>query len=910
MAKYYAHIVSHSHWDREWYLTFEEFRIRLVDLIDKLLEYIDNDSDYDSFMFDGHTALIEDYLEVMPQNRKLLKRAIENGRIKIGPWYILPDEILVSGESHIRNYLIGDEICRQFGGKMNVGYLPDAFGHPSQIPQILKKLGLEEILFWRGLGDNISKNEFIWEAPDRSSILGIHLPFGYGNCPNMPDDPSAFLKRVEYVIERYKPTSISNVIPIMNGRDHLEAQEHITQMVRECSALNADIKICHSNLENYVNDLKESLEPQLKAASLERHEGELRSSDKTLLLGGTISTRMYLKQMNQNIQDLYEKWLEPFCTISKLLNASDYPQDIIRHGWKWILKNHPHDSICGCSIDEVHQEMVVRFNSARQIGDTMVGRALSEIIDADSQENKNQGTDSQDEFWIGVFNPSARLRTNSVSCEVDLYPRLSSCIVYEELRRGYFEDTKKDIPLPTAINLEDINGNVIPAMLESAEIVKDLRYYTFKQPHEHYFHRIKISFEARDIPALGYKMFKVVPLMDAHVEEHPLSLETSNSIENQHFRVEVDGAQINIFDKANDCWYYDCGALVDDADSGDEYTYSHVQNDFEVRSTPISVDVVTDNDIYSSIRLSSNLRLPVSVTPDELSRATELVDCSAVTKVTIYSNVPRIDFKVRFDNRAKDHRLRAHFPTDFVTEHSWAESAFCVDKRSIGAKQAKDGAEIFFTDAQKRFVSVDNGTLGVTIANKGLPEYEVIKTQKGCTVAITLLRCVAWLSKDKMLTRTGDAAWNIQTPDAQCLGEHVFEFSMIPHKGCWCQSKAYKIAHDYCSPLMAVQAPDNAKGFASGSKSLVSISHDKLILSAFKVAQYDSDLVILRFYNTGDKLVSADIKLGFSFSEAYLCDLKEEKVGELNFDVSSRTIKASANPWEIVTIALRPRQCH
>ena len=890
MSKYKAHIISHSHWDREWYFTFEEFRIRLVDMVDKLLKHIDQNSDYDSFMFDGHTILIEDYLEVKPQNRDLLKKAIQDGKIKIGPWYILPDEILISGESHIRNYLYGQELCSEYGGKMNIGYLPDAFGHPSQIPQILKKLGIEEILFWRGLGNNITKNEFFWNSPDGSSILGINLPFGYGNCPNMPDEPEAFLRRIEYVIERYKPTSTTNIFPIMNGRDHLEAQEHITDMVKACAGMNPEIEMRHSNLESFVKELRSNLDYE----NLEHHDGELRSSDKTLLLCGTASTRMHLKQLNQHVEDLYEKWLEPFCTVSGILNASKYPADIIRHGWKMILKNHPHDSICGCSIDEVHQEMVVRFNSARQIGDTMVGRAISEIVGTDEEQN--------DECWISVFNPFARPRSEAINCVVDIHPRLASRIAYEKLARVYLEDTKKDLPIPKGIALEDAEGNVYPAFLESAEIVKDMRYYTFKQPHEFHFHRCKFSFLAENIPPVGYKMFKV-KFLEENTENLPCNqiknAQNSCNIENEHFKVEVSGADINVLDKANDKWYRGCAALVDGADSGDEYTYSHIEKDFDVYAEAGSAVVTDENEYCKRISIKSVMRLPLSITEDSRSRTDERVDCPFTTEISIFSHSPRVDFKVAFDNRAKNHRLRAYFPTDIVTDRTHAESTFAVDERLIGVKQAKDEGEVFFTDSQKSFVSIDNGDLGLTVANKGLPEYEAIKTDSGTVVAVTLMRCVGRLSKDELLTRKGDAAWNIETPEAQCLGENTFEFSMIAHKGNWSKSKVYKTVHDYCTPMRVIQS-GAAPGLAK--QSFVSISRDELILSAFKYAHFKENTVITRFYNTSAETVSADVKLGFDFTEVYFCDLKEDKIKTAQS--VDGVVKITAKPWEIVTIAV------
>ncbi len=103
------HLISHTHWDREWYQPFQIFRIRLVHLIDNLLAIMKNDPDYAHFMLDGQTIVLEDYLQIRPENEKYLKELIKQGRILIGPWYILPDEFLVSPEATIRNLLRGEE---------------------------------------------------------------------------------------------------------------------------------------------------------------------------------------------------------------------------------------------------------------------------------------------------------------------------------------------------------------------------------------------------------------------------------------------------------------------------------------------------------------------------------------------------------------------------------------------------------------------------------------------------------------------------------------------------------------------------------------------------------------------------------------------------------------------------------
>src|SRR5437763_136072 len=128
------HVVSHTHWDREWYLTREQFRLRLVALVDRLLDLLDNEPAYKYFHLDGQTIVLEDYLEIRPEQHARLRRAIASGRILIGPWYVMPDEFLVSGESIVRNLARGHRIAREFASPMPVGYLPDVFGHVAQMP--------------------------------------------------------------------------------------------------------------------------------------------------------------------------------------------------------------------------------------------------------------------------------------------------------------------------------------------------------------------------------------------------------------------------------------------------------------------------------------------------------------------------------------------------------------------------------------------------------------------------------------------------------------------------------------------------------------------------------------------------------------------------------------------------------
>ena len=216
-----AYIVSHTHWDREWYETYQQFRLRLVRLMDKLLHILDTDPSYLYFMLDGQTIVLEDYLEIRPEREADLRRHIRSGRLLIGPWHVLPDEFLVSGEAIVRNLLLGKRTCAQFGGRMPVGYIPDPFGHISQIPQILRGFGMASAALRRGLDEH--PTELNWQSPDGSTVLLCYLRDGYDNAARLPvHSGEAFVREVRRLTDRLAPFSPTTNVLLMNGVDHME----------------------------------------------------------------------------------------------------------------------------------------------------------------------------------------------------------------------------------------------------------------------------------------------------------------------------------------------------------------------------------------------------------------------------------------------------------------------------------------------------------------------------------------------------------------------------------------------------------------------------------------------------------------------------------------------------------------
>lgn len=437
------HLVSHTHWDREWYLTFQQFRFKLVQMIDHLLDILDQDPDFKYFLLDGQTILLEDYLEIRPERQVELVRQIKNGRIQIGPWYVSPDEFLISPESHIRNLLEGDKLCHSFGSKMLVGYLPDDFGHIGQMPQILRGFGIDNACLWRGLGDQPC--EVYWKAPDGSSVLISYLRDSYSNAASLSTSvPDKFANDINTLSSSLSSHSVTGEILLMQGTDHMEPLDDLSKAIGNYQKREEQNRLIHSNLPLYFDSLRShlaSMNQELPVVT-----GELRSSRRSALLQNVLSTRIWLKQRNHTCETELLKWVEPLNAWTSLLKFSAPTSDfgyvvpapasrsdqksLIRHAWKLLLQCHPHDSICGTSIDQVGIEMRTRFDQVDQISHELLDQSFDNIceqIDTRFTSYPTDPTVGQNILSaIAVFNPNDAYQTGLVNLSLKLAAHYSA----------------------------------------------------------------------------------------------------------------------------------------------------------------------------------------------------------------------------------------------------------------------------------------------------------------------------------------------------------------------------------------------------------------------------------------------------------------------------------------------------
>src|SRR3984957_6932908 len=364
-------IVPHTHWDREWYEPYQTFRMRLVDMLDKLIPFLERDPSYARFLLDGQMAVVDDYLEVRPEAESRLRALAATGRLTMGPWYALMDEFLISGETIIRDLQLGFKKGAAFGGVMEVGYLPDMFGHVAQMPQILRLAGFEHAVVWRGVPSKVQQSGFWWESPDGSSVRAEYLMTGYGNGAAIGDDAKALVSRIADHIEEVGSFLIDGLL-FMNGTDHQEPQPWLGRVVAEANAIQDEYDIEITSLADYL--------ATAPTEDLVKWSGELRSGCRANVLMGVASDRVDVKFAAAVTERQLERRAEPFAALFQ--TVEDWPARLLEIAWTGVVQNAAHDLICACSVDDVVDAVLRRFAEARHIGQALADEALAALASA------------------------------------------------------------------------------------------------------------------------------------------------------------------------------------------------------------------------------------------------------------------------------------------------------------------------------------------------------------------------------------------------------------------------------------------------------------------------------------------------------------------------------------------------
>ena len=747
-------IVPHTHWDREWYSPFQTFRLRLVDLLDEFLPALEDDLSYARFLLDGQMAVVDDYLEVRPEAEPTLRRLAATGRVAMGPWYTLPDEFLVSGETHIRNLQMGLERAAAFGGAMDVGYLPDMFGHVAQMPQLLSQFGFGHTVVWRGVPSAIDRTAFHWSAPDGTTIRAQYLARGgYGNGAAIPDDAKALVRRVQAHEHELGDMLVGGIL-FMNGTDHQVPQTWLGRVVAEANEIQDEYHFEVTSLAEYLTG------PAAATEGLPAWTGELRSGARANLLMGVGSNRVDTKQLAARAERALEQQAEPLCAL--FLPAQKWPASLLHLAWREVVRNAAHDSICACSHDEVVEAVNHRYNEARQIAEGLADRAV-----------KSVGASMAEAGPVAV-NPSARTRSGLVEVVVgDDTPipgtqvlrarpggpterrRLRPSDVASllgQIRGQRFSDNffVTDLTVDEGAPGDDVEITVHLATTPSPDSnVEETRRELYARlgaaPSDWFAVRMirppmqRLLARLEDVPGYGWKRWTP----DAVSTADPVSVSDDGL-------TVTNGRTTLTIDPTDGTFTLDgvagLGRLVDDGEAGDTYNYCPPRVD-QVVDTPDAVEV------HLVERGPARAIVAVDRTytwPHHLDDATGERAGAVTTTVRMLLELHAAETLVRvttsFDNAARDHRLRAWFPLRAPVTVSRAECAFAVVERGLEAEGGPSETPLP-TYPSRRFVSAGD----MTLVHEGLLEYELV--DGGSALALTLLRANGWLSRGPMPTR-------------------------------------------------------------------------------------------------------------------------------------------------------------
>ena len=391
-TKYKAHIISHTHWDREWYLNSKYTTEWLVPFFDNLFAMFEKESEY-IFVLDGQMSMVEDFFEELNKSgvstniyKQKIRKYVKQKRLFIGPYYLQPDWQLLSEESLVRNMLIGNQLASDLGGSMNVGWMMDNFGQISQTAQIHKDFGMKGLYVWRGveMDPEDVQSEFLWESPDGTSIPSIYLLDSYRNVMRLAEYENIMKQRVFAEVIKLKPFTTTTNILLMNGYDQEMVPDDIQPFIKDGQMDTEELTVFQSTPEKFM-DAVMAEKPALKTL-----RGSLYSGRFIAVFPGVMSARMYLKLQNDDQQKAFEKRAEPLSTLAWALGG-EYDGQLITEAWKTLLKNHPHDSICGVSIDDVHTDMEERTRYVNQLSSSQIHqklRALTGLINTLALEDK------------------------------------------------------------------------------------------------------------------------------------------------------------------------------------------------------------------------------------------------------------------------------------------------------------------------------------------------------------------------------------------------------------------------------------------------------------------------------------------------------------------------------------------
>lgn len=885
------HVVPHSHWDREWYFTTSRSKVYLMKDLGDVLDTLESDPEFKYFMVDAQGSLLDDYIKWRPQDKERITKLVKMGKLVIGPWYTQTDQLVISGESIVRNMYYGMKRCESFGKYMNVGYVPDSFGQSGNMPQIYREFGIEDTLFWRGVSDDmVEHTDFNWKGDDGSVVFTTQIPFGYyigGKIPEDPKENDEFWEKE--CLEKAGGRSATRHIYFPNGFDQAPIRTNLPQLIKERNEKDPENEYVISCIEDYIKDVK-SEKPEL-----EEVQGELVIAKHMRIHKSIFSSRSDLKVMNTQIQNYVTNVMEPLLTISYNL-GNEYPHEAVAEIWKLLFENAAHDSIGSCISDTANEDVYVRYKQARDIAINLV--ELHSRLIATNVKNSADMT-------FTLINTLPQKREDTV-------------IVKTYVPGGKFAivDEKGNNVDYTIIQSRDLTDYVLSQIIT---IDPSRKFYI----PDHVF-EVTMAIKANDVPALGYVQYSVDTEKDSHKE-----MEEKSVFENEYYTIEVEkDGSLTIVDKENNVTYKNQGILVENGDDGDSFNYSPPGKDLEVFSNESESSVkISGSDVYSQAVIHFDMVVPENL--EERAEGKVSVTMPVDMTVALRKGSKVIDFNVKVDNKGLSHRLCVVFDSQIVSAFNYADQQFGLIKRpNYYEKEMKLYMESMNNRSEKKtgiqelanwandqstwqeppisieptqsYISLTDGKTGVAVIPQGVREYEVLDDSK---IRLTLFRTYGFMGKENLIYRPGRASGEriIETPAAQLLKQMEFNFGFTTYAGDINDADIDTLAKQYDTNMEVYTYAEFLNGRLIFSQREIEGKNDivhslfetegNLVVSAIKKAEED-DGYIIRLYNGKDhRNLDDKIKFNFDVKEAYYTNLREEKTEAIKVENNTISVK-------------------
>ncbi len=919
MAIKEIHVVSNTHWDREFRFSFQKTRMMLVKMMDELLNLLEKDKNYASYTLDSHTIIIEDYLQIRPQNKERIKKLVKEKRIFIGPWYTLPDIPNIGPESVVRNLIFGHKIGKEFGHTMKAGYTPCSWGQISQLPQIYSEFGIDSAFFYRGISPHETSSEFIWESPDGSQIIGhrfaLFARYNYyylvfrkitygldfndrawewgkdGETPfKISDNPESAVSGVEllepeirYIKENLEP-AINEMMEIegphyageiflaMHGHDISVPHPLETKVMKDSQDIFKNIKIIHSDLEKYIRSVKKNIDLKKLPVLKGERRSNLKNGLWTYLLPATLSARTTLKILDSKTEDLLTKAAEPLSILTSIVCKEKYPSEFLELAWKYILSNHTHDANAGCAPDFVINDVIYRLRQSSEISKGLIEESVK-IIAKNIKTNKLSDKD----ICLLLVNPLPVYYTDAFDIIIDLP---------SEVKAQSFNIVNSD-----GSKLE----NIIIKVEDSGCFVDN----KWNVPQTYLAKRYYLKVFAEKISPLGYETFKIEPQEIFNRYSETL-IKSPNIMENEYLEASINSnGTINIKDKENGKVYESLGYLMDQGEVGNAWRHQAPSMDKIINSLSQTADIsiVEDTPYSATFRADIKICIPEDC-PDETSRSDKNVQLSVSQFITLKKGLRRVDFKTQINNNAKDHWLRIVFPANIITETSLADSHFDVLERKICLPDCKDWREpAVGTYPVHSFVSLKDDNYGLSVLVEGLKEFEILRNRIP-SIAISLLRCIRI-----KLEVAENRKQEIPDSGSQCPGISEFRTSVYIHSRNWKTADSINEASKFKMHLYSAQFGKNKKGILPQKNSLLSLSENKAIITALKKSEKNKNLII-RLYNPTEKKITEKLKFNSGIIKSWVTNLSEERKSEIR-PLSKYILKIDIQRKKILTLEIQ-----